>query len=126
MKALFLAIALAVQAGPNAGPALPQEDEARAQDLMREIRCMVCAGESIMDSNAGMAVDMRRYVREQVAQGRSDGEVRQALVERFGHEVLMRPSFDARSAPLWIAPLAFLAFGGALLVATMRKKKPGA
>ncbi|MFW6300009.1 MAG: cytochrome c-type biogenesis protein, partial [Oceanicaulis sp.] len=107
---------------PTAGPALPQEEEARAQDLMREIRCMVCAGESIMDSNAGMAVDMRRYVREQVAQGQSDGEVRQALIERFGHEVLMRPSFDGRSAPLWIAPLVFLAFGGALLYATMRKR----
>lgn len=122
MKILMLALALAVQA-PNAGPALPEQDEARAQDLMREIRCMVCAGESIMDSNAGMAVDMRRYVREQVAQGRSDGQVRQALIERFGHEVLMRPSFDARSAPLWIAPVAFLLLGGALLLATMRKKR---
>lgn len=122
MKALLLALALAFQAAPNAGPALPPDDEARAQDLMREIRCMVCAGESIMDSNAGMALDMRRYVREQVAQGRSDGEVRQALVERFGHEVLMRPSFDARSAPLWIAPIVFLLFGGALLYATMRGK----
>ncbi|MEQ8405684.1 MAG: cytochrome c-type biogenesis protein [Oceanicaulis sp.] len=125
MKTLLLAIALAAQTAPNAGPALPQEDEARAQDLMREIRCMVCAGESIMDSNAGMAVDMRRYVREQVAQGRADGEVRQALVERFGHEVLMRPSFDARSAPLWIAPVLFLLFGGALLLATMRRKRRG-
>jgi len=122
MKVLMLAMALAVQA-PNAGPALPEADEARAQDLMREIRCMVCAGESIMDSNAGMAVDMRRYVREEVAQGRSDGEVRQALIERFGHEVLMRPSFDARSAPLWIAPVLFLLLGGALLFATMRKKQ---
>lgn len=122
MKTLVLALALALQAGPNAGPALPEGEEARAQDLMREIRCMVCAGESIMDSNAGMAIDMRRYVREQVAQGRTDGEVRQALVERFGHEVLMRPSFDARSAPLWIAPLLFLVLGGTLLFATMRKK----
>jgi cytochrome c-type biogenesis protein CcmH len=122
MKGLMLALALAVQSAPNAGPALPASDEARAQDLMREIRCMVCAGESIMDSNAGMAVDMRRYVREQVAQGRSDGEVRQALIERFGHEVLMRPSFDARSAPLWIAPVLFLALGGALLIVTMRKR----
>ncbi|MGJ3231296.1 MAG: cytochrome c-type biogenesis protein [Oceanicaulis sp.] len=124
MTALILALALALQAAPGAaGPALPQEEEARAQDLMREIRCMVCAGESIMDSNAGMAIDMRRYVREQVAQGRTDGEVRQALLERFGHEVLMRPSFDARSAPLWIAPLVFLLFGGALLLTTMRKKR---
>jgi len=123
MKTLLIALALAAQAATGAGPALPPEDEARAQDLMREIRCMVCAGESIIDSNAGMALDMRRYVREQVAQGAQDGEVRQALVERFGHEVLMRPSFDARSAPLWIAPVLFLILGGALLFATMRKKR---
>ncbi|MEQ8435584.1 MAG: cytochrome c-type biogenesis protein CcmH [Oceanicaulis sp.] len=124
MKVLLIALALAAQTAET-GPALPPEDEARAQDLMREIRCMVCAGESIMDSNAGMALDMRRYVREQVAQGAEDGEVRQSLVERFGHEVLMRPSFDARSAPLWIAPLIFLMLGGALLFATMRKKRGG-
>lgn len=123
MNALLIALVLAAQAATTSAPALPPEDEARAQDLMRETRCMVCAGESIMDSNAGMALDMRRFVREEVAQGATDGEVRQALIERFGHEVLMRPSFDARSAPLWIAPVAFLAFGGALLVVTMRKKK---
>jgi cytochrome c-type biogenesis protein CcmH len=125
MKVLLIALALAAQAAPETGPALPPADEARAQDLMREIRCMVCAGESIMDSNAGMALDMRRYVREQVAQGAEDGEVRQSLVDRFGYEVVMRPSFDARSAPLWIAPVIFLLLGGALLFATMRKKRGG-
>lgn len=124
MIALVMALALAMQAAPAAADpaALPPEAEARAQDLMREVRCMVCAGESILDSNAPMALDMRRFVRERVATGEADAEVRQALVDRFGHEVLMRPPLDARTAPLWIAPLLMLAFGAALLWSAMRRK----
>ncbi|TGY89970.1 cytochrome c-type biogenesis protein CcmH [Marinicauda algicola] len=118
MKALVLILALALQAGPS----LPPEEEARAQDLMREVRCMVCAGQSIADSDAAMAQDMRVFVRERVAAGQSDREVRDALVERFGHEVLLRPRLEARTAPLWIAPLIFLVLGGGLLYATMRKR----
>ncbi|PWE17034.1 cytochrome c-type biogenesis protein CcmH [Marinicauda salina] len=118
MKALAIALALVVQAGPE----LPPEEEARAQDLMREVRCMVCAGESILDSNATMASDMRRFVRERVGEGMDDAEVRGALVARFGHEVLMRPPVDARTAPLWLAPLILLGLGGALLIAAMRKR----
>lgn len=118
MKTLLIALALALQSGPN----LPVEDEARAQDLMREVRCMVCAGQSIADSDAEMAVDMRRFVRERVAAGQSDAAIRDALVERFGYQVLMRPPLDTRTAPLWIAPVLFLVLGGGLLYATMRKK----
>lgn len=118
MKALLIVLALALQTGPN----LPSDEEARAQDLMREVRCMVCAGQSIADSDAEMAVDMRRFVRERVATGQSDSAIRDALVERFGYQVLMRPRLDSRTAPLWIAPVLFLVLGGGLLYATMRKK----
>ncbi|MCC5995626.1 MAG: cytochrome c-type biogenesis protein CcmH [Oceanicaulis sp.] len=118
LKAALMALAL--QAGQ---PQLAPEDEARAQAMMREVRCMVCAGESVMDSNAPMAQDMRRYIREQVAEGRSDADLRQAMVERFGHEVLMRPAFEARTAPLWIAPLVLLLLGGALFFTAMRKPR---
>jgi cytochrome c-type biogenesis protein CcmH len=120
MKALFLALALSVQQVPTTD--LPADEEARAQELMREIRCMVCSGESILDSNAPMALDMRRFVREQVATGQSDEAVRQSLVDRFGHEVLMRPPFDGRTAILWLTPLALLGFGGALLFGSMKRK----
>ncbi len=115
-----LTLALALQA---AEPALSPEREAEAQAFMREIRCMVCSGESIFDSNAGMAQDMRRYVREQFAAGRSEAEVREALVERFGHEVLMRPPVEPRTAPLWLAPLVILLGGGALLAGASRRRK---
>lgn len=118
MKALLLILALALQAGPS----LPSEEEARAQDLMREVRCMVCAGQSIGDSDAPMAQDMRRFVRERVAAGQTDRQIRDALTERFGHEVLLRPRLDTRTAPLWIAPVLFLVLGGGLLYTTMRKR----
>ena len=119
MTTLLLALVLSLQAATQLGT----EDEARAQDLMREVRCMVCAGQSIADSDAGMALHMRRFVRERVAEGQSDRASREALVERFGYQVLMRPPLDSQTAPLWIAPVAFLLLGGGLLAATMRKKK---
>ncbi|WP_429911523.1 cytochrome c-type biogenesis protein [Glycocaulis sp.] len=113
-----LLMALALQASPELAPA----DEARAQGLMREVRCMVCAGESVLDSSAPMAGDMRRFIREEIAAGREDEAVRTALVARFGHEVLMRPPMEVRTLPLWLAPLIFLALGGALLFTSMRRK----
>ena len=121
LAALILAAALQVQAAD--AQTLPPEEEARAQALMRETRCMVCAGESIMDSNAPMALDMRRFVRERVASGETDAEVQQALVDRFGHEVLLDPGFSGRTAILWLTPLLLLGFGGALLAASMRNKR---
>ncbi len=122
MKIFILALALVTQQVPTVE--LPAEEEARAQTLMREIKCMVCSGESILDSNAPMALDMRRYVREQVAVGRDDAQVRQALVDRFGHEVLLRPPLDGRTVILWITPLLLLGFGGALLFNSMKRKRP--
>lgn len=113
-----LLMALALQASPELAPA----DEARAQGLMREVRCMVCAGELVLDSSAPMAGDMRRFIREEIAAGREDEAVRTALVARFGHEVLMRPPMEVRTLPLWLAPVVFLALGGALLFTSMRRK----
>ncbi|MFN3834289.1 MAG: cytochrome c-type biogenesis protein [Glycocaulis sp.] len=118
----MIAALLAMLALQAAGPALPPEDEARAQGLMREVRCMVCAGESVLDSSAPMAGDMRRFIREQIAAGADDRAVRDALVVRFGHEVLMRPPVETRTLPLWIAPLLFLGLGALLLFTAMRRK----
>lgn len=123
LSGLFVILALASQVQGVEPGALETQEEARAQALMRETRCMVCAGESIMDSNAPMALDMRRFVRERVAVGQSDAEVRQALVDRFGHEVLLDPGFSGRTAILWFMPLLLLGFGGALLVASMRNTR---
>lgn len=117
IKALLLAILIAGQ-----GPVLAAEEEARAQAMMREVRCMVCAGESILDSSAPMARDMRVFVREQVAAGADNDAVRAALVERFGHEALLRPPMNAQTLILWIAPVLFVLLGGGLLFAAMRRR----
>lgn len=113
-----LIMALTLQAATDLAP----QEEARAQDLMREVRCMVCAGESVLDSSAPMAGDMRRFIREEIAAGRDDEAVRGALVSRFGHEVLMRPPVETRTLPLWLAPVIFLLIGGSLLFGAMRRK----
>lgn len=117
IKALILIAMVAAQ-----GPALSEDEEARAQDIMREVRCMVCSGESILDSGAPMAGDMRTFVRERVAEGSTDDQVRDDLVERFGHEVLLRPPFSGGTLVLWLGPLAILLGGGALLVAAMKRR----
>ena len=106
----------------QAARALLSAGEARAQALMREVRCMVCAGESILDSNAAQAQDMRRYVREQVAQGADDDAVREALVQRFGYAVLMRPPVDSNTILLWVTPVVLVLLGGGLLGNAMRKR----
>ncbi|MEO1037943.1 MAG: cytochrome c-type biogenesis protein [Pseudomonadota bacterium] len=119
--AVILALILASSSAMAEDVMLPGEQEAEAQALMREIRCMVCSGESILDSGAPMARDMRVFVREQIAEGADAEGVRQALVERFGHEVLLRPPMEGRTAPLWIAPVAFVLLGGVLLFTAMRR-----
>ena len=89
--------------------------EARARDLFREVRCLVCQNESIDDSEAELASDLRRIVRQQVAAGRTDAEVRGFLVARYGKFVLLKPPFDAGTALLWLTPFGVVAGAGAFL-----------
>lgn len=95
--------------------------EARAQALMEELRCLVCQGQSIADSDAEMAGDMRDLVRRRIAAGESPGEIRSWLVERYGAWVTYRPPSSPLTWPLWLAPLALLA--GGLLIARSRLKR---
>lgn len=90
--------------------------EERARQIFREVRCMVCQNESIDDSNAELAVDLRRLVREQVEAGRSDDQIRHYLTDRYGEFVLLKPAFSWVNAALWLAPFAVVAAGLALLV----------
>lgn len=113
MSLLFF---LALAAAPMADPAL----EARAQALEREIRCVVCQNEPIAQSTAEIAGDMRALVRERIAQGDSDEEIRVFFRQRYGDFVLLRPPFDPRTWALWAAPLALAAFGLAGLTALRR------
>jgi cytochrome c-type biogenesis protein CcmH len=96
--------------------------EQRARALGRELRCLVCQNQSIEDSDAELARDLRRIVREQVAAGRSDGQVMSFLHDRYGDFVLLRPPVNAGTALLWATPV--LALGaGALLVLGLRRRR---
>jgi cytochrome c-type biogenesis protein CcmH len=99
---------------------------ARYQDLTRQLRCLVCQNESIADSNAPLAADLRREVRALLAQGKSDGEVIQFLTDRYGDFVLFNPPVALRTIVLWIAPVLALlsALGIAWTVIRRRAQLP--
>src|SRR5436305_13072664 len=78
--------------------------EGRLKDLAEELRCLVCQNQTIADSNAPLALDLRNQIRTQIAQGRSDDEIRSYMVERYGDFVLYKPPFKATTAILWLAP----------------------
>ncbi|MEO8813348.1 MAG: cytochrome c-type biogenesis protein [Caulobacteraceae bacterium] len=110
------ALCLAAAADPAERLADPA-GEARARSLFRETRCLVCQGESIDDSEADLARDLRRVIRGQVAAGRDDGEIRAFLARRYGDFVLFRPPLDPANAVLWGSPflVALLGLGWLLL-----------
>ncbi len=87
--------------------------EARARAVSSELRCVVCQNQSIDDSNAPLAHDMRVLVRERIVAGDTDAAVKSYLVRRYGNYVLLRPPFQANTLILWAAPLAFLGFSAA-------------
>jgi cytochrome c-type biogenesis protein CcmH len=89
--------------------------EATAKALMDTLRCLVCQGQSIADSDADMAGDMRALVRQRIAAGESPGQVRKWLVQRYGDYVTYDPPLSWITAPLWLAPLVLL--GAGLLIA---------
>lgn len=86
--------------------------DARVERLAQELRCVVCQSQSVAESNAPLAVDMKRQLREGLAAGRSEDELKAELVQRYGEQVLYRPALHAGTAPLWFGPLALLAIGG--------------
>ena len=122
--------AIACLAGAAADPAERLADpvqEARAREIFREVRCLVCQNESIDDSEAALAGDLRSIVRDQVKQGRSDKQIRTFLVERYGEFVLLKPPFSLGNALLWATPWGALVLGGGLMIVLLRRRTvPGA
>ncbi|MEO1657349.1 MAG: cytochrome c-type biogenesis protein [Pseudomonadota bacterium] len=95
-------------------------DEARAERLDAQLRCVVCQNQSIADSDAELANVMRELVRERMAAGDSDDEVLAYVTDRYGEYVLLNPSRSAKNMILWIGPAAALVFGGALAFSVFR------
>jgi cytochrome c-type biogenesis protein CcmH len=115
--ALLVVLALIAAATPAlaAGSVAEAEAEARVQQLAAELRCPVCRNQSLADSDAPMAADLRAEIRRQVQAGRSDAEVRRFMVERYGDVVSYKPPVAARTLPLWLAPFALLLAVAAVL-----------
>tara|TARA_R110002073_G_scaffold112250_1_gene248945 strand:+ start:427 stop:843 length:417 start_codon:yes stop_codon:yes gene_type:complete len=125
---LCLAVPVSAQTGLPPAPYADRQlddprQEAAARDLMEELRCLKCQSQSIADSNAPMAGDMRSQVRERIAAGETPEEVRNWLIERYGNWVSYNPPIDsAVTWPLWIAPIILLF--AALWLARGRFRKP--
>ena len=125
LAALAAVFCLAAAADPADRLADPGQ-EARARALFEQIRCVVCQNESIDDSEADLARDMRQIVRGQVAAGRSDAQIRDFLVRRYGEFVLLRPRFSTANAVAWLAPFAIVLAGGGVLLLRLRRPPPPA
>jgi cytochrome c-type biogenesis protein CcmH len=111
---MILALVMAVVLGGEQ-PLEDARQEARAQALMREIRCVVCENEPVSQSTADIAVDMRRTIRNQVGQGASDADVRSFFSERYGDFVLFRPPASGLGLLLWVFPFVLLAGAGLVI-----------
>ncbi len=134
MKRLLLLIALLAAQPALADSSLPPaqwanrqlpdpRQEARARALMEELRCLVCQGQSIADSDAELAGDMRHLVRSRIAAGQSPGQVRSWLGERYGNWISYRPPAKPIGWPLWAAPIVLLLLGGLLVRNRIRLKR---
>ena len=132
MRTLLVALALAWASPAFADSSMPAaqladtqladpHQEARAKALMEAVRCLVCQGQSIADSDAELAGDMRALIRERVARGEEPDAIREWLVERYGNWVTYDPPMSASTWPLWLAPLVLV--GGGLLLARGRFRR---
>jgi cytochrome c-type biogenesis protein CcmH len=115
---VFMTLVMLNGVGPQAGWAIDRapafedpELQARYERLASELRCLVCQNETIKDSNAPLAADLRRELREQMQAGKSDAEIRKFLTDRYGDFVLYKPPLTARTLLLWAAPLLLLVIG---------------
>jgi len=123
-----LVVAIGLMTVSPARAVLPDEimsdpaKEARARDLSRELRCMVCQNQSIDDSEAPLARDLRLLVRERIAAGDTDAQVIDFLVSRYGEFVLLKPRLNSHTWVLWLLPPLVLAGGGAALWMSNRRR----
>lgn len=117
--ALCLASAQAREAEPSAAdPVL----EARVMLIAAGLRCLVCQNQTIADSSAGLAIDLRNQVREKLKRGESEAQILQFMTERYGDFVLYRPPLKSQTALLWFGPAAMLAAGLAALVVILNRR----
>ena len=100
-----------------------EDNETRIRQLEEKLRCLVCQNQTLADSSAELASDLRKQVRDQVAAGRSDEEIIRFLVQRYGDFVLYEPPFKATTALLWLGPPLLILSGGFVFWRVVRRKR---
>jgi len=127
LKLLFLVLSFAFAFSLGAKEAAPAADdpvlERRVQQLAEELRCLVCQNQTLADSHADLALDLKNRVREQLRAGKSEQEVLDFMVARYGDFVLYRPPLRATTALLWAGPFILLALALLGLAGFLRRKK---
>jgi cytochrome c-type biogenesis protein CcmH len=129
---LGVALALLFTLGAPASAVQPDEVlkdaklEQRARAISAELRCLVCQNQSIDESDAPLAKDLRVLVRERLTAGESDGEVRDFVVQRYGEFVLLRPRFGVHTALLWLAPMLVVGLGALGIFGALRRRRVAA
>lgn len=123
LAALAAVFCMAAASDPSERLADPSQ-EARARHIFEQVRCLVCQNESIDDSQAELAHDLRQIVRDQVREGRSDDQIKDFLVQRYGEFVLLRPSFSIGNVALWAGPFLVVVLGLVLWFARLRNRTP--
>jgi cytochrome c-type biogenesis protein CcmH len=127
LRRVLVALVVTLAAcGAHAKEAVPTQDDPvaskRAVQIEEQLRCLVCQNQTIAESNAELAQDLRRQVHEQIAAGKSDAEIVQYMVDRYGDFVLYRPPFKATTALLWGGPAVLLLVGVVALVRVLRTR----
>jgi cytochrome c-type biogenesis protein CcmH len=119
----FAPLPALAQAGSDPAPLVFQDraEEVRFQALVSELRCVMCQNQSLADSDAQIAHDLRREILDLMHEGRSDDEIRQFLVARYGEFVLYRPRVESRTWLLWFGPLLLLLAGGYVVLRVVRQ-----
>ncbi len=129
---LVLLLLFLLSAGPAIAGVKPEEMlddpvlEARARALGQQLRCLVCQNQSIDDSDAPLAADLRRIVREQLVAGKSEEEIKAYLVARYGDFILLEPPVKPATWGLWVGPFLLLGLGGVLAFIYLRRSRRGA
>jgi len=123
---LFLLLAVPAFAAPAPDTFANPATETRARALQRQLRCLVCQGESIDESGATLAADLRHLVRQQIAAGKSDAEIKRFLVARYGDFILMQPPLQSDTLVLWLAPFVVLLGAGGVAFWAIRRARPTA
>lgn len=129
MRKLFLLLSLLLVLAPLAGAkeaillADPDIDEERYKALASELRCQKCQNQTIYDSKAGLADDMKKVIRTQMKEGKSDQEIVDFLVARYGDFIRYKPDFKSSTALLWVGPFLLLIIGVVMLFVQMNKRR---